>query len=1044
MKQKNSAYTTQLFCVSSVDGQIQPVLDQEENSQISKLFAPGVCPGGRYELIECIGQGGMGQVFLARDMRLDRMVAIKVVSKSRIRDEQNFYETMLAREAKMGANLNHPGIATVHDFGFHAGRSYTVFEYVDGQNLRSLMLQEDQFPLDEARDVIAGLARALDFAHGQGIAHRDLKPENISRSKAGEYKILDFGIAREFATEDQRPDFAGTPAYAAPEQAAGRTVDGRSDQYSLACVFFELVSGEPLFYGESQLELLEKHISDTPRDLSELVSDIPAEVDAALQRALSKDPDDRFDSCQEFAEALGCDQEKVFFRKLTEVTDRERTNCYVCHSSEDSIFARQLASELQRFGYTSWYYQRDAIPGLSLLAQTDDAIGHSSVCLILISRSTIESTDFAREIQQAHRVGTALVPVLLDLSLQEFEALKPVWRTILGPIAKIEADRNGVKSLAERVHAACEALGIQPMNANRKTGDSEMLPVGGHVWATDAYQIDINELKRVVFQNEIIEKFLTLRNKHFICATKGLGKTLLLTYKRFLLTEEFKNSGSPITLVPTGRPYLDFMSEMRSLSQKYEAPLSELTNAKRLWSAALRISAISYCSGIISDEEQFELRPFSERVRLWLNGSPIEPTIAFKELTSLTVSDFNRLIDETEGFLDQKLRQVHTPIYFFIDKVDQAIRNLGSAAWINVQAGLIEAAWDLMNSNSHIKVFASLRDEAFTNYESDIKSNLRGAVTVLRYSEEELQALLDRLSQCYEGADSFKDFVGLNVVAGPRQAFLEDSFQLVRRYTFGRPRDLVAIASEMSASKSSLNEKKFCSIIRETAATGLVPSIFDETRVFMDALCERESRLKFFGTLPCNILEPHHVKNLTADFNAIPREAIDHYENMEGLYQPFRELFLAGVLGVVVSDNDGQKSQHFKRPADLVNHLDLQLPESSFYLIHPALDLFIQMNRSQDNYQVFQQVPIGIGLSWRPYYELVCQIERSLLQVPDETFIATVHHLLHRFQMVARNRSEEGMESLLTSAEWKWVNQNATNTERQDVLLWLNELLQFA
>ena len=1034
---------SQLFCVSTIGGQIEPALDLEETKQLSKFFATGLTIGDRYELISCIGQGGMGQVFLARDLRLEREVAIKVVSKSRINDEQNFYETMLAREAKLGANLNHPGIATVFDFGFHGGRSYTVFEFIDGSNLRTLLMEQGTFKLDEARDVIAGLARALDFAHGQGIVHRDLKPENISRSKTGEYKILDFGIARDFANDDQRPLFAGTPAYSAPEQAGGKPVDGKTDQYALACVFFELLTGRQVFEGESHQEYLDKHLSDCPEEISRLVNGIPPEVDNALLRALAKDPEDRFDSCQEFAEALGCDQEKVFFRKLTETSDREKTNCFICHASEDSIFARQLAGKLSRFGYSSWYYQRDAIPGLSLLSQTDQAIKNSSICIILISRHAIESSDLAREIQQAHREGTALVPVLLDLSLQEFGVLQPIWRTILGPIAKIEAERNGVEPLAERIRSAAQALGVTPAQPQRVSGGKDVPMVSGQHWATDAYQIDITELKKVVFKNEIIDNFLKHRNKHFISATKGLGKTLLLTYKRLLLTEEFKTTGSPITLVPQGRPFLDFMSEMRSLSQKYERPLSELTNAKRLWSAALRISAISYSENILDEEEHFELKPFSERIQRWLKGHHTEPTIVFKELTSLSVSDFNRLIDETEGFLDQKLRNVHSPIYFFIDKVDQAIRNLGSAAWINVQAGLIEAAWDLMNTNSHIKIFASIRDEAFSNYESDIKSNLRGAVTVLKYSEAELAELLDRLSQCYEGSESFKDFVGLNVVSNGRQMFLEDSFQLIRRYTFGRPRDLVAIASEMSASKSSLNEKKFANIIRESAATGLIPSIFDETRIFLDCLRERSSRLRFLETLPCNILEPYQVKQLTAEFNGLPTEAIEHYENLDDLFQPFKELYLAGVLGIVLEDpSDGSRYQHFKKPDDLINHLNFQLPNSKFYLMHPALDVFIQKSRARKDYQIFQQIPIGCGLPWRPFYEVLCQIEKSLKLVDDSTYSDSVHHVLQRYQLAARNKSEEGMENLITSAEWKWINQNSGAPGRDDVLMWLSELMK--
>ncbi len=1032
------------FCISTVDGRIVPALDDDESLHLSQYFAPGVIVGGRYLLASCIGQGGMGQVFLARDQRLDRQVAIKIVSSSRIHDEQNFYEQMLAREARMGANLNHPGIATVHDFGFHGGRSYTVFEFVDGNNLRSLLQEHGTCDLEKARDVITDLARALDFAHGQGIVHRDLKPENICRSTNGDYKILDFGIARDFANESERPDFAGTPAYCSPEQAAGKPIDGRTDQYALACVFFELLTGRKVFEAESNEEFIQKHLSETPPALAELVPELPLEVDTALQRAWSKDPGTRFDTCQEFAEALGCDQEKVFFRKLAEVAGREKTNFFICHGAEDSIFARHLAQHLREFGYGCWYYQRDAIPGLSLLSQTDDAIRHSSASIILISRAAIESTDLAREIQQAHREGTALVPVLLDMSLQEFEARQPLWRTILGPIAKIESDHNHVDALAKRIDVTARALGIQPAHTSNRSADGVSPLVSGQIWATDAYQIDISQLKQVVFENEIIANFLTRKNKHFISATKGLGKTLLLTYKRLLLTEEFKTSGSPITLVPQGRPFLDFMGEMRSLSKKYESPLSELTNSKRLWSAALRISAISYCDQLIDEDEQFELRPFSERIRRWLSGHHTEPTIVFKELTNLTVSEFNRLIDETEGFLDQKLRQVHTPIYFFIDKVDQAIRNFGSAAWINVQAGLIEAAWDLMNSNSHIKVFASIRDEAYSNYESDIKSNLRGAVTVLRYSETELADLLDRLSQCYEGAESFKDFIGMNVVTGGRQTFLEDSFQLIRRYTFGRPRDLVAIASEMSAARTSLNEKKFWTIIRETAATGLIPSIFDETRIYLDSLREKQTRLRFLASLPCNVLEPFQVKQLTAQFNGLPDDAIEHFENFNDLYQPFRELFLAGVLGVVVDDPDtGRQYQHFKQPGDLVSELEFELPNSPFYLIHPALDVFIQKHRTQADYQVFQQIPIGYLLPWRPYYELICHIERSLLSVADRRFAETVHDVLQTYQLAARNQSEERMESVVTSAEWKWINQNASSSDHQDVQMWLSELVQW-
>ena len=243
---------------------------------------------------------------------------------------------------------------------------------------------------------------------------------------------------------------------------------------------------------------------------------------------------------------------------------------------------------------------------------------------------------------------------------------------------------------------------------------------------------------------------------------------------------------------------------MRTLSTRYEEPLSDLSNTKRLWSEAFRIAALSHFPATIEQHEAVELATFPERIRRWLGGAKIQPTVVFKELTTLRVGELNRLIDGTENFLDQKMRQIHGGIYFFIDKVDQAIRHLSRDAWIAIQAGLIEAAWETMNANSHIKVFASIRQEAFRNYQSDIKANLFGATTAIDYSEQELQSLLDQLARCYEGCRSFAEFLGFNVVRHGRRPMPEDSFQYVRRHTCGRPRDLVAIASEISSRRSSL------------------------------------------------------------------------------------------------------------------------------------------------------------------------------------------------------------------------------------------------
>ena len=1025
------------YCSATVDGTIGRLLTEDESDAILDAFALDTVIGDRYELQSVLGEGGMGKVFLARDQRLERLVAIKVVSHKLI-DRQKFYETMLKREAKLGANLNHPGIAVVYDFGDHAGRSFTVFEYVDGDNLRKALKQHGPPGLERTREIVSSLARALDFAHGNGIIHRDLKPENICQLENGECKILDFGLAFETSDRDGESAFVGTPSYASPEQAKGQASGARSDQYALACVAFELICGRRVFKCEDAPGYLRAHSGLPPAKVSLFVPDIPEDVEKAISRALSKDPADRFDSCQEFAEAMGCEPEKKLVRRLQE----EQIHFFIAHVSDDSIFSRRLSNQLQELGYRCWYYQRDALPGLSLLSQTNEAIKASAACILIISRTSMESRDFVRELQQAHRDGCALIPVLLDMSLQEFESLQPAWKSILGPIAKIETDRQGAGRLARNIHAAAPGV-LEPDQEEVKTEPLVSSRVAGQIWATDAYQIDINELPKVVFENELIKEFLQNKNKHFVSATKGLGKTLLLTYKRKLLTTERQENGSPVTMVPSGRPFLDFMGDLRQLSSKFEAPLADLTTSKRIWSLALRISAISHQDDAIAEDEMFELEPFSKRLQRAMLGNRMEPTLVFKELTRVTVSELNRLIDETEGFLDQKLRQLHQPIMFFIDKVDQAIRNLGTKAWISVQAGLIEAAWDLMNANPHIKIFASIRHEAFTNYESDLKSNLRGAVTVLKYSDGELGQILDRLSQCYEGASSFKDFIGLNVVHSGRRPFLEDSFQMLRRYTFGRPRDLVLIAAELSASRNELNEKKFDAIVRETSASGLVSSIFDESRVFMDSLKDRESRLCFLATIPSNIIDKDQALQLTADYNNLPVDAVQQLSGDGGLFQPLLDLYMAGLLGVVSqSADDTNIIQRFRQPDDLIVNLRFRLPDSDFYLLHPALDRLIEQSDIGEDYYVFRQIRVGHNLTWRPYYELICQTESCLSNVKNGQFVDTTHQFLHKYQLIAKGDGvETNFDALFTSAEWKWLNQHAAEDANKEVLVWLNELL---
>lgn len=1036
--------STCLYCRSGDDGSIAPYMNTFEDPEIDETFEIGQTVADRYRLVNKLGKGAMGRVFLAQDLRLDRDVAIKVVSHRRHPNLD--VEAILEREAKLGANLNHKGIAAVYDFGFVHHKAYTVFEFVEGETLRELILRREKLPIAEVIPVLFDLAAALDFAHIKGVIHRDLKPENICITRQGEFKILDLGLARDIGRDIETGTYSGTPAYSSPEQAQCKLTDGKSDQYALGLVVFELLSGRRAFADSDNLRLLRRQVAEPPPPPGDFVAELPEFAERALLRALNKDPDDRFPTCQEFAREFGGSMMASSQRHVVTTASEHRHCFYLAHVAEESLLAKRIADGLRSKNHSSWYYGRDAIPGVPFSRQSDEAIQRSQAMILLVSRPAMRSSDLARELEHAHRIGLPILPWLIDLSRDEFEKLAPFWCRMVGASPALELRRTDPPdTMLRRITAAADALGIAPdiKDSDRPT---ETLPrCSGQIWAADANQIDIEDLDLVLFRNDTIDQFLEGKHRHFIAATKGFGKTLMLTRKRQLLTELGTRQNQTITMVPEGRPYLDFMSEMRSLSDRYEKPLSDLSNTKRLWSAAIRISAISHHPAVIDESEASELDSFPDRLKRWLRGAKIEPTLVFKELTSLRVSELNRLIDETENFLDQKMRQIHAGTYFFVDKVDQAIRHLSRDAWIAVQAGLIEAAWEVMNANSHLKVFASIRQEAFANYQSDVKSNLFAATTNLNYTDEELHSLLDQLVRCYEGCPTFTDFVGLNVLRHGRRAVPEDSFNYVRRHTCGRPRDLVAMASEISSKRASLNEKRLRETVRHVGSTVIVSNIFDEVSVFLNCLNDRDARMQFLSLIPGNILDKAEAIAVCERFNGLEQGSLEHFgEDSSEIYHPFRDLYFAGLLGVIQRDPElGITVQRFRQAHDSLAHGATDLPESSVFLIHPALDTFIRSQRTRMPFLQYQHVAVGEALVWDSYSPALVQIEKHLQKIDDDRFVDLTHQVVKRVQaMLNAGNHPFARVEIEGSNEWKTLCQQESKAGYQDTLFWLGELLE--
>ena len=261
--------------------------------------------GGRYELGEMLGRGGMAEVRKGTDSRLGRVVAVKRLRTDLASDAT--FQARFRREAQSSASLNHPAIVAVYDTGEEpssdgsgVAQPYIVMEYVAGRTLRDIIREGRKILPERALEITSGVLSALDYSHRAGIIHRDIKPGNVMLTPSGDVKVMDFGIARAISdassTMTQTAAVVGTAQYLSPEQARGETVDSRSDVYSAGCLLYELLTGRPPFVGDSPVAVAYQHVREPATPPSQHDSELPDEIDAIVMKALAKRVEDRYQS----------------------------------------------------------------------------------------------------------------------------------------------------------------------------------------------------------------------------------------------------------------------------------------------------------------------------------------------------------------------------------------------------------------------------------------------------------------------------------------------------------------------------------------------------------------------------------------------------------------------------------------------------------------------------------------------------------------------------------------------------------------------------
>lgn len=313
---------------------------------------------GKYKILEILGKGGMGIVYKAQDPDIDRVVAIKTIRFDLVQEGTLRDELMgrFMREARAAGKLSHSNIVTIYDVGREEDLTYIVMQFIKGQSLEGLICSQKKLTPREIFELLEPICSALDYAHKRGIVHRDIKPANIILDESGKPFILDFGVARiETSTITQTGSVVGTPSYMSPEQIMGKTVDSRSDVFSLGVILYELLTGQRPFVGENISTIVYKIVNEDPPHLHDIKKDIPEEYEQVIERALAKKPEHRSQTCTEMIQNFK-DPSGAAGQTIVMDTAEEALGAYGRKKKRGWVFALVFMALLILGGGGYWYF----------------------------------------------------------------------------------------------------------------------------------------------------------------------------------------------------------------------------------------------------------------------------------------------------------------------------------------------------------------------------------------------------------------------------------------------------------------------------------------------------------------------------------------------------------------------------------------------------------------------------------------------------------------------------------------------------------------